>query len=64
MNFDLLQQVLAPKATLADLARELRSMYAADPLKAERAVGYLYGRVFRKAEDAYERRGSRGRQRW
>lgn len=47
-------------ATVADALRKA----IRDPLEAERKVGALYGRVFRAAEEAYDRRGSRGRQKW
>jgi len=68
MRLDLLQQLLsdhfAPRVTHRDIERELRSLLRTDPEKAERAVGALYGHAFRRAEEAYAARGSRGRQEW
>jgi hypothetical protein len=64
MRLDLIQQLLAPRITLADMAREIRKMYRADPMKGESAIGHLYGSVFKRAEEAYAARGSRGRQEW
>ena len=69
MRLDLLQQIAAamyptPRITHADLAREIRILYRHDLLKAESAVGNMYGYAFRKAEEAYEQRGSRGKHVW
>lgn len=64
MRLDLLQQLLAPRITHADIEREIRKLYRNDPVKAEQAVGQMYGYAFRKAEEAYAARGSCGRQDW
>ena len=68
MRFDILQQmfdgVFNQPITHADIARELRNVLRNDPMKAERAIGYMYGYAFKMAESLYEMRGSRGRQVW
>ena len=69
MRPELIQQIFdevfpQPKITHADIERELRRMLVHDPEKAERMVGHMYGHAFRKAEEAYAARGSRGRQPW
>lgn len=60
MRVDLLLQatkmvsddVFGPQITLADIASELRKVMGRDPLRAERAVGALYGGVFKRKESA------------
>lgn len=66
MRLDLLQQLSAPRISLthADICRELRKMFSREPERAEVAIGLMYGHAFKKAEEAYAARGSRGRQRW
>ena len=68
MRFDLLQQflaqILAPRITHRDIEREIRKVLARDPMKAERAVGAMYGYAFRKAEEAYAKRDSCGKHDW
>ncbi len=54
---EILQQVFdqvfgAPQITVADIADELRKMLRHDPMKAESAVGSLYGHVFKRKEAA------------
>lgn len=64
MRLDLIQQILAPRITMRDIERELRSLLIQDPMKMERAVGTMYGTAFKKAEVEYASRGSRGHQEW
>lgn len=57
MRWDRLAQVLdavfdAPQMTIADIAYQLRKMMRSDPIKAEYAVGTLYGQVFKRKEAA------------
>lgn len=42
--------------TIAEVAERLRTFFAADPIKAEQAVGSLYGHYFRRCEERYDRR--------
>jgi hypothetical protein len=67
MKLDLIQQVigesLAPRLNLRDIEQRLRKLLP-DSDQAERAVGALYGHAFRRGEEAYMARGSRGRQLW
>lgn len=39
--------------TLRDVENGLRDVLRHDPLKAERAIGQMYGNAFKKAEAAY-----------
>jgi hypothetical protein len=64
VRLDLLLDVIAPRITHRDVERELRKMMRTDPMRAERAVGQMYGHAFRKAEESYAERGSLGRQDW
>jgi hypothetical protein len=64
MRRDLLEQILSPKVGLADVEQAVRKVLRHDPMKMEDAIGHLYGRAFKKAEEAYAARGSRGKQRW
>jgi len=59
-----LDVVLRPSVTLADVAQQLRKLFAADPLRGAQAIGQMYGHAFRKAEAAYAARGFQGRQPW
>lgn len=59
MRRDLIEQVLSPRITVADIARTLRHTMRHDPVKAEHAVGTLYGQVFRNKEIRYDAAGGR-----
>jgi len=57
VKYDLLEQAMRevfgpPSITLADIERELRKAMRHDPIRAERAVGSLYGGVFKRKEAA------------
>jgi hypothetical protein len=59
-----MQQIVAEalglrRLTLKDVEEGLRMVFAADPLRAERAVGQMYGHVFKKREELYEARRGR-----
>lgn len=59
MRRDLLEAVLSPRIGVQDIARELRKALRHDPMKAEHAVGTLYGQVFRNKEIRYDAAGGR-----
>ena len=59
MRWDLIEHILNPKPTLADVERGLREVLRGDPIKAEKAVGILYGKVFRNKEIRYDAAGGR-----
>ena len=40
------------RITVDDLVRELRHIMRADPVRAERAVGAMYGGMFKRKESA------------
>ena len=56
---DLLEQILVPRVTVADIACTLRHTLRHDPVKGEEAVGTLYGQVFRNKERRYDAAGGR-----
>jgi hypothetical protein len=61
------KQLFAPRGFTighAEIEVEIRKALCHDPIKAERAVGHMYGYAFRKAEEAYARRGFKGKQDW
>jgi len=51
--------MLNPSLTLAEIERGLRQVFARDPVRAERAVGNLYGQVFKNKELRYDAAGGR-----
>jgi hypothetical protein len=64
VRLDLIHEALLPRIGHKEIEREIRKIMRNDPIKAEQAVGSMYGYSFRKAEEAYAKRGSRGRQDW
>lgn len=59
MRRDLIDRVIAPHFTVADLVRTLRYTMRHDPVKAEWVVGTLYGQIFRNKETRYDAAGGR-----
>lgn len=70
MRRDVLEQVLAqmfaPRITLADIERELRSVLHGrkTDIEIEGMVGRLYGRVFKAAELKYDASGGQWKPNW
>ncbi len=59
MRRELLEQLFAQafnprRVTVHDVARAVREI-TPDPIEAERRVGALYGHVFKRTEEAYDR---------
>lgn len=61
MRFELLEQLLAPRITMRDIEDGLRTVFARDPMKAEAAIGQMYGHYFRKREEKYDAAQARER---
>jgi hypothetical protein len=67
MKFELLQQVIdkvlgapkVPRITVRDVEDGLREVFRHDPLRAERAIGNMYGYMFKKKEAIYDAAGGR-----
>jgi hypothetical protein len=65
VKIDLLRQIFEDlstpflRITLRDIEGTLRKAMAHDPERAERAVGVLYGGVFKNREMIYEANGGR-----
>lgn len=59
MRRELLAQVLAPRVTISEMESTIRRALHDDPMNAEKAVGRMYGYVFRKKEARYEAAGGR-----
>jgi hypothetical protein len=65
---DLFEQLMeavspTPQITLAMVAEQVRVVLRHDPMKAERAVGQMYGYAFKKREELYDVTEARRRDR-